>query len=127
MYTAINTTKSLIVSRPRTVNPPHDDLVLSGVSTSSSPSLYILSVKFDSKLIFKDQLRGIVSRVSQRIDILILVKRVFVYNLCVTSLLLRICSPNPGVYSSPVWGSAVECHFQLLERRVYSVANLCLT
>ena len=28
-------------------------------------------------------------------------------------------------YCSPVWGSAAECHIQLLERQVYSVAMLC--
>ena len=28
-------------------------------------------------------------------------------------------------YCSPWWGSATECHLQLLERQVYSVACLC--
>ena len=28
-------------------------------------------------------------------------------------------------YCSPVWGSAAECHFQILERQVYLVARLC--
>ena len=28
-------------------------------------------------------------------------------------------------YCSPVWGSAAECHIQLAERQVYSVARLC--
>ena len=28
-------------------------------------------------------------------------------------------------YCSPVWGSDAECHLQLLERQVYSVAKLC--
>ena len=28
-------------------------------------------------------------------------------------------------YCSPVWGSAAECHLQVLERHVYSVAWLC--
>ena len=28
-------------------------------------------------------------------------------------------------YCSPVWGSAAECHLQLLERQVYWVARLC--
>ena len=44
--------------------------------------------------------------------------------LCVTSLLLCIFSPNPWVLSQ-VWGSAAECHLQLLERQVYSVARIC--
>ena len=29
-------------------------------------------------------------------------------------------------YCSPVWGSAVECHLELLERQVCSGARLCL-
>ena len=80
---------------------------------------------FDSRLTFEDHVRDIVSRVSQRIGILRLVKRVFVdtsvYLRCYYSL---ICCPNPGVLFSCV-GSAAECHFQLLERQVYSVARLC--
>ena len=80
-----NKTNSLVVSRSRTVNPPHSDLVLSGVSIGASPNLDILGVKFDSRLTFEDHVRRIVSRVSQRIGILRLVKRVFVD----TSVLLR--------------------------------------
>ena len=60
-----NKTKALMVSRSRTVNPPHGDLVLSGVFISPSPNLDILSVKFDSRLTFEDHVRGIVSRVFQ--------------------------------------------------------------
>ena len=37
-----NEIKALIVSRSRTVNPPHGDLVLSGVSIFGSPNLDIL-------------------------------------------------------------------------------------
>ena len=80
-----NKTKALVVSRSRTGNPPHGDLILSGVSISASPNLNILSVKFNSRLTFEDHVRGIVSLVSQRIVFLRLVKRVFVY----TSVLLR--------------------------------------
>ena len=79
-----NKTKAL-VSRSRTVSPPHGDLILSGVSIRASPNLDILGVKFDRKLIFEDHVRGIVSGVSQRIGILRLVKRIFVD----TSVLLR--------------------------------------
>ena len=44
----------------------------------TSPNLDILGVKFDDKLTFENHMRGIVSRVSQRIGILRLVKRVIV-------------------------------------------------
>ena len=29
------------------------------------------------------------------------------------------------MHCSPVWGSAAECHLQLVEHQVYSVARLC--
>ena len=69
-------------------------------------------MKFDSKLILEDHVRDIVSRVSERIGILRLVKRVFVD----TSVLLRcyyafVCSILE--YCSPLWGSAAECHHKV--------------
>ena len=48
-----NKTKALVVSRSRSVNPPHGDLVLSGVSIYTSPNRNIFSVKFDSRLTFE--------------------------------------------------------------------------
>ena len=105
------------------MNPPHGDLVLSGVSIGASPKLDILGVKFDSRLTFEDNVRGIVSSVSQRIGILRLVKRVFVD----TSVLLRwhYAFVHPILKCcSPVWGSDAKCHLQLFERQVYSVVRL---
>ena len=74
-----------------------------------------------------DHVRGNVSRVSQRIDILRSVKRVFVDTSvllrCYYSFVLQILE-----YCSPVWGSAAECHLQLLEPQVYSVLEkICET
>ena len=57
---------ALVICRSRTVNPPHGDLVLSGVSICAVPSFDILSVKFDRKLTHEDHVRGIVSCVSAR-------------------------------------------------------------
>ena len=65
-----NKTKALVVCRSRTVNRTHGDLVLCGVSICSCPNLDILGVKFDSSFTFDDHVRGIVSRVPQRIYIL---------------------------------------------------------
>ena len=73
-----NNTMALVVSRSRIVNDPHGDLVLSTVSIRATPKHDIIGVKFDRKLTFEDHVRGIVSRVSQRIGILRLVKRTFV-------------------------------------------------
>ena len=81
-------------------------------------------MKFDSKLTFDDRVPGIVSRVSQLICIFRLVKSIFVD----TSVLLRCYFAFDLIlltYRSPVCGSAAECHLQLLERQVYSVARLC--
>ena len=47
------------------------------LSIDGRPNLDIIGVKFD-KLIFEDHVCGIVSRVSQRIGSLRLVKRIFV-------------------------------------------------
>ena len=119
-----NKTKALVVCRTRTVSPPHGDLVFSVVSIRSSSNLDILGVKFDCKLTFEDHVRGIVSGVSQRIGILRLMKRIFVDTCvllrCYFAFVLLILE-----YCSPVWGSAAECHLQLLERQVYSVSMLC--
>ena len=69
-------TKALVVSRCRTVNPSHGDLVLSGVFVCASPNLDILGITFNSKLTFKVCVHGIVSCVSQRTGILRLVRHV---------------------------------------------------
>ena len=113
-----------MVSRSRTVSPPHGDLVLSGVLICDSPNLDILGVKFDSRLTFEDHMRGIVSRVSQIICILRLMKRVFVDTTVLLRYFYAFVLPILE-YCFPVWGSAAECHLQLLDRLVYSVARLC--
>ena len=123
MLLNLNKTMALVVGRFRAVNPPHGDLVLCGVSICASPNLDILGVKFDSRLTL-NHLRGIVFSVSQTIGILGLVKHVFVdtsvFLRCYYTFVISILE-----YCSLVWGSAAECHLQLLERQVYSVARLC--
>ena len=71
------------------MNSPHGDLALSLVSICASPNLDIFGIKFGSRLTFEDRVRSLVSRVSQRIGILRLVKSIFV-DTCVASLLLCI-------------------------------------
>ena len=58
-----NKIKAFLVSRSRTVSPPHGDLVSSVVSILASPNLDIIGVNFDSNFTFEDHLRGIVSPV----------------------------------------------------------------
>ena len=57
------------------MNPPHGDLVLSGVSNWASPNLDIIGVKFDTRFTFEDHVRGIQLEATER------VKRVIVTQL----------------------------------------------
>ena len=100
-------------------------MVLSEVSISASPkfNIDILSVKFDRGLTFEDHVRGILTRVSQRIGILMLVNRIFLDTSVLLHYYYALVLPILE-YCSPVWGYAAECNLQLLERQVYSVARL---
>ena len=104
------------------MSPPQGDLVLSGFSIQASSKIDILGMKFD-RLTFEDNVLGIVSRVSQRIGILRFVKRIFLDTFVLLRCYFAFVLPILQYYS-PVWGSAAECHYQLLERQVYSVARL---
>ena len=64
MMLNLNKSKALVVSRSRTVSPPHGDLVWSWDSIRASPDLDIIGVKFDSKFTFEYHVHGIVFRVS---------------------------------------------------------------
>ena len=109
----LNKTKALVISSTRTVNPPHGDLVLSGVYTRAivptSPSL-ACSLTASSPS-FEDHVRGIVSRVSQGISILryifvdtaVLLRCYYVFVLQSFCIVLRRGGQLHG-----------ECHPQLL-------------
>ena len=65
---------------------------------------------------------AVLSRVSQSIDSLRLLKHVFVDTSVLHSCCYAFVIPI-FEYCSPMWWSAAECHLQLLERQVYSVAR----
>ncbi len=112
-----NKTKTMIVSRSRTLLPGFPNLVLSGVNLVESSDLLILGVHFDSKFTFETQLRFLAKSVSQKIGIMRRVWRVFGDR----DLLVRCfkCFVLPILeYCSPVWGSAASCHLMLLDRVV---------
>ena len=69
-------------------------------------------------------MRGIVPRVSQRIGIFRMVKRVIVDTSALLCLYYAFVLPILE-YCSSVWGSAAKCHLQLLDRQAYSVVRLC--
>ena len=91
----------------------------------ASPNLDILGLKFDSKLTFEDDVRCIVSHVSQRIDIL----RFLSTNLFLWTPLLLRCDSNLFSQSLSIvhqWrGQLLKVTFRFFERQVYSVIRLC--
>ena len=122
-------TMALVFSRSRTVDPPHGgfgrkiclgecvwfpfELVL------TSTFLHLMKI-FDNRLTFEDHVRPWYRlRVSQRIGILRLVKRVFMDTFvllrCYYAFILPILE-----YCSPVWGLLLNV-ISSLDRQVYSV------
>ena len=63
-------TQSMIVSRSRTVNPPHPDLFIDGTQLVTSESFKILGVLFDSKFTFEQHLRSVSSSIAQKVGLL---------------------------------------------------------
>ena len=62
-----NKTQSMIVSRSRTVFPPHPDLLVGSTSPNSCEFFKILGVMFDGKFTFERHIRSISSSVAQRL------------------------------------------------------------
>ena len=86
-------------------NPPHGDLVLSGVSIRAIPNLDVIDVKFDSKLTVEAH-HGIVSCVFHAENWYFEIDETYICDYF--AFVLPISE-----YCYPVWGSADECHFQL--------------
>ena len=103
-------------------NTPNGDLVCLGFPFTQVPTSIFLAWSLTAGSPSKTMCE-VLSLVSQRIGILRLVNRMFmdtsVFLRCYYAFVLPILE-----YCSPVWGTAAECHFQLLERQVYSVARL---
>ena len=63
-------TKTMIVSRSRTIHPQSPPLTISGTVLKVSDDLVILGVSFDSKMTFEKHLRSVSRAASQRLFIL---------------------------------------------------------
>ena len=63
-------TKTMIVSRPRTMHPQSPPLNIGRTVLKKSDDLVILGVTFDSKMTFENHLRSVFRAVSQRVSIL---------------------------------------------------------
>ena len=60
-------TKTMIVSRSRTVHPQLNPLTLDGTVLKESADLVILGVTFDAKMTFEKHLRSVSSAATQRL------------------------------------------------------------
>ena len=125
-----NKTQSMIVSRSRTVFPPHPDLLVGSTSLNSCDSFKILGVMFDSKFTFERYIRSISSSVAQKIGLLRKSFRIFgdhdVLLNCFKTFILPCLD-----YCSPVWSSAAYSHIKLLDRNLqackFLIPNLTIS
>ncbi|MEM8780580.1 MAG: reverse transcriptase family protein, partial [Cyanobacteria bacterium P01_G01_bin.49] len=113
-------TQSIIVSRSRTVNPPHPLLTVCGQSIPVCSSLRLLGVTVDNKLTFECHIRKLVSSIAQRGGILRKCYKTFRdYDIVLKSFYAFVLPSFE--YYSPVWMSAAPCHLRLLERTLNSL------
>ena len=112
-----NKTQSMIVSRSRTVFPPHPDLLVGNTSLNFCDSFKILGVMFDSMFTFERHIHSISFSVAQKIGLLRKSFRICgdhaVLLKCFNSFILHCLE-----YCSPVWSSAADSHLKLLDRNL---------
>ena len=125
-----NKTQSMIVSRSRTVFPPHPDLLVGSTSLNSCEFFKIVGVMFDSKFTFERHIRSISSSVAQKIGLLRKSFRIFgdhdVLLRCFNSFILPCLE-----YCSLVWSSAADSHRKLLDKNLrackFLIPNLTIS
>ena len=110
-------TKTLIVSRSRTMHPQSPPLTVGGTELKASDDLIILGVTFDSKLTFEKHFRLVCRAAYQRRSILRKSWRAFQDRLllerCFRGFVLPVLE-----YCYSVWCSAADTHLILLYRVV---------
>ena len=116
----VGKTKTMTVSRSRTMLPSFPELSLNGVALKEMTELIILGVIFDPKLTFERHVRSVATSASQRIGLMRRAHNIFdsdqVVQHCFRSFMLPVLE-----YASVVWCSAAACHLALLDR----VVNRC--
>ena len=116
-------TKTMIVSRSRTMYPQSPELTIGGSVLKESGDLVMLGVTFDSKMTFEKHLRSVFRAASQLLGILRKSWEVFHYRLllgrCFRSFLLPVLE-----YCSVVWCSAADTHLELQDRVVSGASFL---
>ena len=102
-------TKTMIVSRSRTVHPQLTPLTLDGTVLNDSADLVILGVTFDAKMTFEKHLRSISSAAAQRLGITRKSWQVFHDRLLLLRSFWNFVLPVLE-YCSAVWCSAADSH-----------------
>ena len=110
-------TKTMMVSRSRTMHPQSAPLTIGGTVLKESDDLVILGVTFDSKMAFEKHLFLVSTAASQRLSILRKSWRVFhdrsFLERCFRGFVLPVLE-----YCSAVWSSAADTHLKLLDHVV---------
>ena len=116
-------TKTMIVSRSRTLHPQSHAWTIGETVLKESEDLVILGVTFGSKMNFEKHLRSVSRAASQRLGILRTSWQVFHDRLllgrCVRGFVLPVLE-----YCSAVWCSAADTHLRLLNRVVRGASFL---
>ena len=110
----LNATKTMLVSRSRTMHPQPPPLTIDGTVLMESDDLDILGVTFNSKLTFEKNLRSVSRAASQRLCILRKSWRVFYDRLLIGRCFWGFVLPVLK-YCSAVWCSAADTHLKLLD------------
>ena len=110
-------TKTMIVSRSRTMHPQSPSLTIGGTVLKESDAFVNLEVTFDSKMTFEKHLRSVSRAASQRLCILRKSLGVFhdrsLLGRCFGGFVLPVLE-----YCSAIWCSAADTHLKLLDRTV---------
>ena len=116
-------TKTMIVSRSRTMHLQSSALTIGGTVLKESDDLVIFGVTFDSKMTFEKHLRSVSRAASQRLGILRKSWQVFhdrsLLGRCLRGFVLPVLE-----YSSAVFCSAADTHLRLLDRVVSGTSIL---
>ena len=116
-------TKTMIVSRSRTMHPQSPALTIGGAVLNESDDLVKLGVTFDSKMTFEKHLRSVSRAASQRLCILRKSWKVFhdrsLLGRCFRGFVFPVLE-----YCSAVWCSAADTHLRLLDRVVSAASFL---
>ena len=116
-------TKTMIVSRSRTMHPQSPALTIGGTVLKESDDLVILGVTFDSKMTFEKHPRSVSRAASQRLGILRKSWQVFHDRLLLGRFFRGFVLPGLE-YCSAVWCSAADTHLRLLDRAVRGASFL---